>query len=86
MTVPAPREPRVLWSSFEYIGGDEMIVGSAANSGRKNFAALAIRDGRLYINRNDDGRWTGFQPVIGQAPQTIMRLPIIPPALAAHGG
>jgi hypothetical protein len=86
ITVPAPRDPRLLWSGFEYIGGDEMVVSGAAHSGNKNFAAVAIRDGRIYVNRNQDGRWTGFQSVIGQTPQMQLRLPIILPAIAAHGG
>jgi hypothetical protein len=86
VTLPPPRDPRLLWSSFEYIGGDEMIVGGVANAGSKNFAAIAIYDGRIFINRYQDGRWTGFQPVIGQTSQMQLRLPVILPALAADGG
>ncbi len=83
--VPPPPDPRLYWSGFEYIGGDEMVVGGAAHTGRKNFAAVAIRDGQFYINRNSDGSWTGFQPVIGQQPDQILRLPIFLPAITAHG-
>jgi len=82
---PAPPDPRLLWSAFEYIGGDEMLVGGAAQAGRNNFVAVAIRDGQFYINRNADGRWTGFQPIIGQYPEQILRSPIFLPAIAAHG-
>jgi hypothetical protein len=82
---PAPPDPRLLWSPFEYIGGDEMVVGGAAHTGRNNFVAVSIRDGRFYINRNVDGRWTGFQPIIGQNPEQILRVPIFLPAVAAHG-
>jgi len=84
--IPAPPDPRLLWSSFEYIGGDEMLVGNTAHSGSKNFAALAIRDGRIYINRNLNGCWTGFQPVIGQTTGTLFRLPVFLPNLSARGG
>jgi hypothetical protein len=85
-TPPAPPDPRLLWSAFEYIGGDEMIVGGAAHTGRNNFAAVAVRDGRFYINRSAGGHWTGFQPIIGQQPEQILRLPIFLPSIAAHGG
>jgi hypothetical protein len=81
---PAPPDPRLLWSAFEYIGGDEMIVGGAVHSGRNNFVAVAVRDGRFYINRNAGGQWTGFQPMIGQHPDQILRLPIFLPAITAH--
>ncbi|GEM_PF-2323738 len=80
-----PRDPLIRWSAFEYIGGDEMIVGGAAQTGRKNFVAVAIRAGQFYINRNIDGRWTGFQPIIGQYPEQIIKLPVILPAIATHG-
>lgn len=83
---PPPPDPRLLWSGFEYVGGDEMLVGSAAHAGRKNFLAVAVRDGQFYLNRNIEGRWTGFQPLIGQTPEQILRSPIIRPAVASHGG
>ena len=51
MPIPPPRDPRLLWTSFEYIGGDEMMVSGTAHSGRKNLAAIAIRGGRLFVNR-----------------------------------
>ncbi len=82
---PAPPDPRLLWSAFEYIGGDEMLVSGAAHVGRNIFIAVAIRDGQLYINRNSNGLWSGFQPIIGQYPEQILRLPIFLPAIAAHG-
>jgi hypothetical protein len=84
---PAPPDPRLLWSSSEHIGGG-MIVGGAAHAGRNSFVALAVSDGQLYINRNVNGSWTGFQPVIGEhpAPAWIFRSPIFLPAIAAHGG
>ncbi|HKQ75074.1 MAG TPA: hypothetical protein VJ810_15365 [Blastocatellia bacterium] len=85
ITIPAPPDPRLLWSGFEYIGGDEMVVGGAAHTGRNSFVAVAVRDGQFYINRNADGRWTGFQPLIGQDPGQILHLPIFLPAIAAHG-
>lgn len=85
-TNPPPRDPRLLWTGFEYIGGDEMAVGSAAHSGRENFAVVAIRDGRAFINRFVDGHWIGFQPVIGLTPQMLLRTPILLPDLATHGG
>ncbi len=82
---PAPPDPRLLWSAFESIGGDEMIVSGAAHTGINNFVAIAVRDGQLYVNRNAGGRWTGFQPIIGQSPEQILRSPIFLPAIAAHG-
>jgi hypothetical protein len=84
---PAPPDPRLLWSASELIGGG-MIVGGAAHAGRNSFVALAISDGQLFVNRNANGRWTGFQPVIGEHPgsEWIFRSPIFLPALAAHGG
>ncbi len=64
-----------------------MVVGGAANAGRKNYAAIAIRfDGRLFINRYQDDRWTGFQPIVGQTTNMLIPLPLILPAIAAHGG
>ncbi len=85
VTIPAPPDPRLLWSAFEYIGGDEMIVGGAAHSGRNNFIAIATRDGQFYINRNEEGRWTGFQIIIGQNPDRVLRSPVFLPAISAHG-
>ncbi|MGH9754442.1 MAG: hypothetical protein ACREA2_16815 [Blastocatellia bacterium] len=84
---PAPPDPRLLWSASEHIGGG-MIVGGAAHAGRNSFVALAVSDGQLYLNRNVNGHWTGFQPVIGEhpAPAWIFRSPIFLPAIAAHGG
>jgi hypothetical protein len=84
---PAPPDPRLLWSASEHIGGG-MIVGGAAHAGRNSFVALAVSNGQLYINRNVNGHWTGFQPVIGEhpAPAWIFRSPIFLPAIAAHGG
>lgn len=81
---PPPLDPRLQWSPYEYIGGDEMVVGGAANAGRNSFVAVAIRDGQFYINRNRDGTWRGFQPMIGQQPDQILRLPVIVPAIAGH--
>ena len=86
VAIPGPRDPRLLWTTFDYIGGDEMVVSGTANAGRRNFAAIAIRGGRLFINRSQDGRWTGFQQVIGQTPEMIWPLPIFLPGVAAHGG
>ncbi|HKG23880.1 MAG TPA: hypothetical protein VKC34_18400 [Blastocatellia bacterium] len=87
ITFPPQRDLLVSWSGFEDTGAREMVVGSAANSGRSNYAAVAIDfDGRILINRNREGRWTGFQPVIGQSPEMILRSPLVLPALAAHGG
>jgi hypothetical protein len=82
---PAPPDPILLWSGFEYIGGDEMVVGGAAHTGRNNFVAVAISGGKFFINRNEGGRWTGFQPIIGQQPDQILPLPIFLPAVASHG-
>jgi hypothetical protein len=82
---PAPPDPRLLWSAFECIGGDEMIVGGAAHAGRNNFVAVGVFGGKLFINRNAGGHWTGFQPVIGQNPEQILRVPIFLPSIAAHG-
>jgi hypothetical protein len=84
-SVPGPPDPALLWSAPELIGHGEMVVGGAAHSGRNNFAALAISDGQLYINRNVGGHWTGFQPIIGQYPEFFVRSPIILPAIAAYG-
>jgi hypothetical protein len=84
VALPAPPDPMLLWSAFEYIGGDEMVVGGAAHTGRNNFVAVAVRDGQFYINRNANRHWTGFQPIIGQNPEQILRLPIFLPAIAAH--
>jgi hypothetical protein len=83
---PPLRDPLLNWSGFEYIGGDEMVVGSAAHSGSKNLVAVAIRDGVIYVNRYQGGRWIGFQQVVGQTPQMPLRLPIFLPAIASHGG
>ena len=81
---PTPRDPVIRWSGFEYIGGDEMILGGTAHSGRKNFVAVAVRNGEFYLNRNENWRWTGFQPIIGQKPGQILKLPIFLPAIASH--
>jgi hypothetical protein len=85
VVAPAPPDPRLRWSAFDYIGGDEMVVGGAAHTGRNNFIAVATFAGQLYINRNVGGRWTGFQPIIGQQSEQILRSPIFLPAIAAHG-
>ncbi|MEZ5424756.1 MAG: hypothetical protein R2747_00705 [Pyrinomonadaceae bacterium] len=81
---PAPRDPVIKWGGLKYIGGDEMVVGGAAHSGRDNFSAIAVRDGEYYINRNENGRWTDFRPIVGQRPDQIHRLPIFLPAIASH--
>ncbi|MEQ1762908.1 MAG: hypothetical protein ABL984_07180 [Pyrinomonadaceae bacterium] len=83
--VPPPPDPQIAWTVFQSIGGSEMLVGGAANTGRNNFAALAVKEGQFFINRNISGNWTGFQPIIGQQPNQILRLPIIAPSIAAHG-
>ncbi len=86
VTVPAPRDPRLLWTTFEFIGGgDGTLVSGAANAGRNHFAAVAIKGGRAYVNRIQDGRWTGFQPVIGHTPEMIWPSPIFLPGVASHG-
>jgi len=85
--VPPPRDPWLAWSGFEYIGGSEMVVGGAVHTGRNNFAAVAIHfDGRIYMNRYSNGRWTGFRQIVGQTPGMILRTPVILPSLASHGG
>lgn len=83
--IPPPIDPSIQWSGFESIGGSEMLVGGAAHAGRNNFSALALREGRFFVNRYLNGTWTGFQPVVGQRPEQILRLPIIPPAISSHG-
>lgn len=87
IVIPPLRDPLLAWSSFEYMGGTEMIVSGAAHTGRNNFAIVTIHfDGRVYINRNTNGRWTGFQPIVGQTPSMILTSPVILPSLATHGG
>ena len=87
VTIPAPRDPRLLWSGYEFIGGEGIVVSATAHAGRKHFSAVAIgMGGRLFINRLHDERWTGFQPVIGQTPNMILRSPVLLPAVASHGG
>lgn len=84
---PPLRDPLLAWSNFTYMGGTEMVISNAAHTGRNNFAAIAIHlDGRVYINRYTDGRWTGFQPIIGQTSSMVLTLPVILPSLATHGG
>jgi hypothetical protein len=84
---PPRRDPLIDWSGFQSIGGSEMVVGSAASSGRLNYAALAIHfSGRVYINRYENGRWTGFQSINGQTSDMLIPSPLIPPAITAHGG
>lgn len=83
--IPPPIDPALQWTNFQSIGGSEMLVGGAANTGRGNFAAIAVKEGRFYINRNIGGTWTGFQPVIGGGVTQPLLTPIIPPAIAAHG-
>lgn len=85
MPIPPPPDPPVVWTSFQGIGGSEMLVGAAANTGRNNFAALGVKEGRFFINRNIGGTWTGFQSIIGQQPGQVLRLPIIAPSIAVHG-
>ena len=83
---PPRRDPLIDWSGFQSIGGSEMVVGSAASSGRLNYAALAIHfSGRVYINRYENGRWTGFQSINGQTSDMLIPSPLIPPAITAHG-
>lgn len=68
------------------MGGKDLIIGAAANAGRNNYAVAAIDfDGRILINRNSDGRWSGFQPLVGQTPEMFLSSPIVLPALAAQG-
>ena len=83
--VPPPMDPVINWSMFEYIGGDEMIVGGTADTGRSNFSAVAVKEGKLYINRNQNGRWTGFQPIIGQQSAQVFLSPVFLPSIASHG-
>ena len=87
ITSPPQRDPSLTWSGYEFIGGANLFGLSGANAGRQNFASVAIdQQGRLYINRNSGGRWTGFQPVIGQTPIMQLGSPLFMPVLAAHGG
>ncbi|MEP7074548.1 MAG: hypothetical protein ABI878_01955 [Acidobacteriota bacterium] len=86
ITFPPQPDPAMTWSGFEYIGGEEMVVSGAANTGRKNFAAVGIREGRVLVNRFVDGHWTGFQQVIGQKDEQIILTPTILPAISAMGG
>jgi hypothetical protein len=79
------RDPLIEWGNPEDIGGEEMVVGGAAQTGRQNFAAVAIKEGRLYINRNTNGRWSGFQQMIGQSSDQLILQPVVLPAIAAHG-
>lgn len=81
---PAPRDPVIKWSSFNYIGGDEMVVSGTAHSGRSNFAAIGVKEGKFYINRNENWNWTGFQPIIGQKPEQVIKTPIFLPAITSH--
>jgi hypothetical protein len=88
VTVPAPRDPRLLWTGFELIGGEGMVVSATAHSGSKEIAAVAIgmSGGRVFVNRIQDGRWTGFQPVVGQTTEMIWPSPVFLPAVVSHGG
>ena len=86
ITFPPRPDPAINWGGFEYIGGDEMIVSGAANTGRKNLAAVGIKEGHILVNRFVNGHWSGFQTVIGQPPEQLLLSPIILPAIAAHGG
>jgi hypothetical protein len=85
VTIPPLRDPLLRWSGFQFIGGAEMVVGAAAHAGPRNYAAVAIDfDGIVYINRNEEGRWTGFQPIVGQTPEMVLNSPLMLPTLAAH--
>ena len=67
---PPLRDPLLAWTGFQFIGGSEMVVGAAANCGKRNYAAVAIDfDGHIHIIRYQDGRWTGFQPLAGKPPR-----------------
>ncbi|MEZ5427983.1 MAG: hypothetical protein R2747_17055 [Pyrinomonadaceae bacterium] len=81
---PPPRDPVLGWTNFQPIGGDEMIVGGSADTGPGNFAAIAVREGEFFINRNERGRWTGFRPVTGQKVEQIIRQPVFLPAITAR--
>jgi hypothetical protein len=87
VTNPPQRDPALSWSGPQSMGGSEMVVGAAAHTGSTNYAVVAIGvDGRVFINRSQQGHWTGFQHVAGQTPEMILRSPVILPTLAAHGG
>jgi hypothetical protein len=87
VTIPPRRDLLLRWSVFEYIGGSEMVVGGTAHSGIKNYAAVATHfDGRILVNRFENGRWTSFQPVVGQRPWMQLTSPVILPSIAAYAG
>lgn len=81
---PPRRDPVIRWSSFKYIGGDEMVVSQTAHTGRKNFVAIGVKEGKFYLNRNENWQWKGFNQVIGQKPNQIVKIPIFLPDITSH--
>ncbi len=78
-------EPPIQWEDFKDIGGNEMVIGNATNSGRQNLTTIATATGEIYINRNKNGDWSGFQKVYGQSNENILRTPIFLPNIASLG-
>ena len=83
---PPLRDPVLNWTGFDLIGGNNLSIGGAAQGGSKNYAVIAINSsGNIFINRCVNGRWNGFQPVMGQTEQMLFT-PAPLPAIAANGG
>lgn len=83
--IPPPIDPPIAWTAFQSIGGTDMPVGGAAHTGRGNFAAIAVKEGKFYINRNISGVWTGFQPIVGGGITQALLTPVVRPAIVAYG-
>jgi len=87
VTFPPKRDFVLVWTPFQDMGAKEMVIGATANSGPRNYVAVAVDfNGHLLLNRISDGGWTGFQPISGQTSEMVLPSPVILPTIAAHGG
>jgi hypothetical protein len=75
--------PQPVWSVETLPGPGVVIAGLTAIGARELLAAGIDPQGRLYLNRFRDWRWTGFQLLPGQTPD-VQHQPLVPPSLTGR--
>ena len=78
--------PPIAWGGYDDIGGHRLLLEGVAKLGANELTAVGIDPaGRLMLSHYDGARWQSFQPVIGQAPNTLLSPPFYRPAVATYG-
>jgi hypothetical protein len=72
-TNPPNQAPDIVWVNYDYLGGENLLLGGVIKTGPFEASAVAIDPaGRVMVSRYSASRWIQYQPVAGQNLMTLL--------------